>query len=230
MLDDLGHERVAILDGGYPAWVAAGYPVSTTEPEPRPRGHLELRDAWTRVTDRDAVAAGLGTFVLLDARAGTRYRGEVEPVDRVPGHIPTARNAPSASFLGPDGRLLGAADLADRFATLGVDESNAASVVTSCGSGVTASLTSLAMRMAGLPDPILYPGSYSDWSSAGLPIATGPEPGDPPDLDLGGPTGHPSRGGRPPPTRHRGEDPSVNQSGPRERCVPSRVDSVVIGR
>ena len=181
MLDDLGHERVAILDGGYPAWVAAGHPVGTTGPEPRRRGRLELRDAWTRVTDRDAVAAGLGTFVLLDARAGPRYRGEVEPVDRVPGHIPTARSAPSASYLGPDGRLLGAADLTDRFATLGVDKSNAASVVTSCGSGVTASLTSLAMRMAGLPDPILYPGSYSDWSSAGLPIATGPEPGDPPD-------------------------------------------------
>ena len=169
MLDDLGHERVAILDGGYPAWVAGGDPVGTPGPQPPPRGPQEIR------------AAGLGTFVLLDARAGPRYRGEVEPVDRVPGHIPTARSAPSASYLGPDGRLLGAADLTDRFATLGVDKSNAASVVTSCGSGVTASLTSLAMRMAGLPDPILYPGSYSDWSSAGLPIATGPEPGDPPE-------------------------------------------------
>jgi thiosulfate/3-mercaptopyruvate sulfurtransferase len=180
MLDDLGHERVAILDGGFPAWVAAGYPVSTDAPEARPRGHLVLHDAWKRVADRHAVAAGLGTFVLLDARAGPRYRGEVEPVDRVPGHIPTARSAPSASYLGPNGRLLGATDLSERFATLGVDESNGASVVTSCGSGVTASLTSLAMRVAGLPDPILYPGSYSDWSSAGLPIATGPEPGEPP--------------------------------------------------
>ena len=67
MLDDLGHERVAILDGGYPAWVAAGYPVSTADPEPRTRGRLALRDAWTRVTDREAVAAGLGSIVLLDA-------------------------------------------------------------------------------------------------------------------------------------------------------------------
>jgi thiosulfate/3-mercaptopyruvate sulfurtransferase len=180
MLDDLGHERVAILDGGYPAWVAAGYPVSTTDPAPRPRGQLALRDAWTRVTDRETVAAGLGTIVLLDARAAPRYRGEVEPVDRVPGHIPTARSAPSSSYLGSDGRLLDAGALGERLATLGVDESSAASVVTSCGSGVTACLTSVAMRVAGLPDPILYPGSYSDWSSAGLPIATGPEPGDPP--------------------------------------------------
>ena len=72
------------------------------------------------------MAAGLGSIVLLDARAAPRYRGEVEPVDRVPGHIPTARNAPSSSYLGPDGRLLGAEDLAARFATLEVDESSAA--------------------------------------------------------------------------------------------------------
>lgn len=180
MLDDLGHDRVAILDGGYPAWVAAGYPVSTTAPQGRPRGRLTMRDAWTRVTDRETVAGGLGTIVLLDARAAPRYRGEVEPIDRVPGHIPTARSAPSASYLGPDGRLLDAGALAKQLATLGVNESSAAEVVTSCGSGVTACLTSLAMRVAGLPAPILYPGSYSDWSSAGLPIATGPEPGAPP--------------------------------------------------
>ena len=95
MLDDLGHERVAILDGGYPAWVAAGYPVSTTEPEPRPP-----RRTWSCGTPgRGSPTAtpwppGSATFVLLDARAAPRYRGEVEPVDRVPGHIPTARSAP----------------------------------------------------------------------------------------------------------------------------------------
>jgi thiosulfate/3-mercaptopyruvate sulfurtransferase len=180
MLDDLGHERVAVLDGGYPAWVAAGYPVATDAPPLRARGHLELRDAWTNVIGRDAVAAGLGSFVLLDARAAPRYRGEIEPVDRVPGHIPTARNAPSSGNLGPDGRLLGPADLADRYASLGAEGSSGMAVVTSCGSGVTACLNSLAMRVAGLPDPILYPGSYSDWTQAGMPIAVGPEPGDPP--------------------------------------------------
>jgi thiosulfate/3-mercaptopyruvate sulfurtransferase len=180
MLDDLGHERVAILDGGYPAWVAAVNPVTTTVPEPRPRGRLDLRDAWTNVIDRDAVAAGLGSFVLLDARAAPRYLGEVEPVDRVPGHIPTARNAPSGGNLRPDGRLLDPIRLAARFETLGAGAAADGPVVTSCGSGVTACLTSLAMRVAGLSDPILYPGSYSDWTQAGLPIATGPEPGEPP--------------------------------------------------
>jgi thiosulfate/3-mercaptopyruvate sulfurtransferase len=180
MLDDLGHARVAVLDGGYPAWVAAGYPVTTALPEPRPRGRLDLNDAWTNVIDREAVAAGLGSFVLLDARAPARYLGEVEPVDRVPGHIPTARNAPTAGNLGPDGRLLDADALAARFETLGAGESADGPVVTSCGSGVTACFTSLAMRVAGLPDPILYAGSYSDWTQAGLPIAVGPEPGEPP--------------------------------------------------
>jgi thiosulfate/3-mercaptopyruvate sulfurtransferase len=178
MLDDLGHERVAILDGGYLAWVAAGNPVTTTMPGPRSRGRLDLRDAWTNVIDRDAVAAGLGSIVLLDARAAPRYLGEVEPVDRVPGHIPTARNAPSAGNLDPDGRLLDPAALEARFEALGAGAAADGPVVTSCGSGVTACFTSLAMRVAGLPDPILYPGSYSDWTQSNLPIATGPEPGE----------------------------------------------------
>ncbi len=187
MLDDLGHARVAVLDGGLAAWVAAGLPVSTDVPDSRPRGRLDLRDQWTNVIDRAAVAAELGSFVLLDARAGPRYRGEVEPIDPVPGHIPTARNVPVSDNLGPDGRLLDAEALAARFESMGLDGDDGrgagagagASVVTSCGSGVTACFTSLAMRVAGLPDPILYPGSYSDWSTAGMPIAVGAEPGGP---------------------------------------------------
>jgi thiosulfate/3-mercaptopyruvate sulfurtransferase len=179
MLDDLGHERVRVLDGGYPAWVAAGLPVTADVPPPRPRGQLTLRDAWTNVIERADLAAGLGTFVLLDARGGPRYRGEIEPIDAVPGHIPTARHAPTDANLGPDGRLLDPAGLGARFTALGADGASGP-VVTSCGSGVSACLNSLAMRIAGLPDPILYVGSYSDWSRAGMPIAVGPEPGDPP--------------------------------------------------
>jgi thiosulfate/3-mercaptopyruvate sulfurtransferase len=179
MLDDLGHEKVAILDGGLPAWLAGGRPVTTDAPAARPRGRLRLHDAWTRTIDRAAVAAGLGEFVLLDARAGPRYRGEVEPIDRVPGHIPTALLAPTAGNLGPDGRLLGPETLAARFRQLGAAAPGAV-VVSSCGSGVSACLNNLAMRVAGLPDPLLYPGSYSDWTTAGLPIAVGDEPGDPP--------------------------------------------------
>ena len=178
MLDDLGHRRVRVLDGGLPAWLAAGFPTTTAEPEPRPRGSLHLHDQWTNVIDREGVIAGLGRLVLLDARGAARYRGEVEPIDPVPGHIPTARNAPADANVGPDRRLLSPAVLAERFDALGVTA--ASPVVTSCGSGVTACFTSLAMRVAGLPDPILYPGSYSDWSRAGLPVAVGPEPGEPP--------------------------------------------------
>lgn len=179
MLDDLGHERVRVLDGGLQAWVAAGFPLTTAGPEPRPRGRLRLRDAWTNVIDRADVSAGLGRIVLLDARGGPRYRGEIEPIDAVAGHIPTARSAPTDGNVGPDGRLLPPAALAERFTSLGATGADGP-VVTSCGSGVTACFNSLAMRIAGLPDPILYPGSYSDWSRAGMPIAVGPEPGDPP--------------------------------------------------
>ena len=118
----------------------------------------------------------LGDIVLLDARGGARYRGETEPVDPLPGHIPTAISAPTDGNLGPDGRLLDPASLAERFRALGADGS-AGPVVTSCGSGVSACINSLAMRVAGLPDPILYPGSYSDWSRAGLPVAIGEKPG-----------------------------------------------------
>ena len=179
MLDDLGHERVRVLNGGLPAWLAAGFPVTTDRPEPRPRGRLALRDAWTNVIDRHELTGRLGEVVVLDARAGPRYRGETEPIDPVAGHIPTARHAQADGNLGDDGRLLAAAELAERFGTLGAGGDDGP-VVTSCGSGVTACFNSLAMRVAGLPDPILYPGSYSDWSRSGMPIAVGPEPGDPP--------------------------------------------------
>jgi thiosulfate/3-mercaptopyruvate sulfurtransferase len=179
MLDDLGHDRASVLDGGLSAWVDAGYPVTTESPPTRPSGTLRLHDTWTKVTDRAGVLTGLGSIVLLDARAEPRYRGEVEPIDRVPGHIPTARNVPTSDSLGVDGRLLTPEELASRLRQVdaGVDDVDT-HVVTSCGSGVTACFTSLTMRLAGLPDPILYPGSYSDWTQAGMPIATGPDPGE----------------------------------------------------
>jgi thiosulfate/3-mercaptopyruvate sulfurtransferase len=181
MLDDLGHERVSVLDGGLESWLAAGYPITTDPPAIRPSGTLRLADAWNRVIDRDAVAAGLGTIVLLDARAGQRYRGEVEPIDRVGGHIPTAVSMPASESLGADGRVLPPARLAELFDAVGATSSDpATSVVVSCGSGVTACFTSLSMRLAGLPDPTLYPGSFSDWTQAEMPIVTGPEPGDAP--------------------------------------------------
>jgi thiosulfate/3-mercaptopyruvate sulfurtransferase len=177
MLDDLGHRRVAVLDGGLQAWLAAGGSL-TTEVPTLPATTLELGAAWTRVIDRDGLKTRLGEVVLLDARGAPRYRGEVEPIDAYPGHIPTARSAPTDDNLAaPNGRFLAPEALARRFGGLGAADGS--EVVTSCGSGVSACHHALAMRIAGLPDPILYEGSYSDWSAAGERVAVGPEPGDP---------------------------------------------------
>lgn len=179
MLDVLGHERVRVLDGGLTAWTAAGGDVTTDVPS-WPAADLHLRDRWDRVIARDDLRARLGSVVLLDARAGPRYRGETEPIDPIAGHIPTARNVPiDGNLVGPGGTFLSPAALAGRFRDLAADGS-AGPVVTSCGSGVSALHHALAMRAAGLPDPILYVGSYSDWSRSGEGVATGPEPGDPP--------------------------------------------------
>jgi thiosulfate/3-mercaptopyruvate sulfurtransferase len=193
MLENLGHAGgVAVLDGGWAAWRKAGLPISSEVPQaprgpaaPGGRRALHLRDRWTGVIERDEVAARLGELTLLDARAAPRYRGETEPIDPVAGHIPTALSAPWDANLGPDGRFLPAAELRARFETLarGGPAGPAAEVVTSCGSGTSAAHHSLAMRLAGLPDPVLYVGSYSDWSRSGMPVATGPDPGNPPPRD-----------------------------------------------
>ncbi len=172
MLDDLGHARVRVLDGGIEAWVAAGGALTDEVPATRP-GRLTLRTAWTRTIDREALVPRLiaADIALTDARAPERYRGEVEPVDPVPGHIPGAVSRPTAGNLGPDGRFLPPDALRGRFADLGLQ------VAVACGSGINACHNALAMRIAGLPDPLLYPGSYSDWATAGMPIATGDAPG-----------------------------------------------------
>jgi thiosulfate/3-mercaptopyruvate sulfurtransferase len=191
LLRYFGHDQVRVLDGGYQAWVAAGQPVDreTSPAEPgdftaRP-GHLPLLDA--------AGAAGLARGgVLLDARAAERYRGEVEKVDPVAGHIPGAVSAPTAANVRADGHFLDPAALRARFAELGVRaESGRDAAGTGgaaaghdpvlagvyCGSGVTAAHEVLAMRIAGLP-AALYLGSWSDWiTDPARPVATGPEPG-----------------------------------------------------
>jgi len=177
MLDTLGHHEVAVLDGGIDAWTAAGAELTTDEPA-WPPASLHLGTAWTGVISREELKSRLGSVVLLDARAAPRYRGETEPIDPVAGHIPTAKNAPVDGNL-LDGRFRRPEELAARFRELGADGSNGP-VVTSCGSGTSALHHSIAMRLAGLPDPILYVGSYSDWSRSGEPVVTGPEPGDPP--------------------------------------------------
>lgn len=180
MLDNLGHRGgVAVLDGGWEAWVAAGRPVTSDVPPPAPVGSLHLDDRWTGVISKDELAARLGELTLLDARAAERYRGETEPIDPVAGHIPTALSAPWDRNLGPDRRFLPAPDLRRRFGGLTANgpAGPGAEVVTYCGSGTSALHHALAMRIAGLPDPTLYVGSYSDWSRSGMPVVTGPEPG-----------------------------------------------------
>ncbi len=194
MLERLRHRAVRVLDGGIGAWTAAELPLHTDTTN-YPEGRLRLADAWSGTVDRDDVLDRLSRAVILDARGGPRYRGETEPIDPVAGHIPTAVNAPTDGNLGPDGRFLPADQLRVRLQGLGAASvqglgaapapEGAASapeggVIVSCGSGVSALHNALAMRIAGLPDPLLYVGSWSDWSTAGYPVATGPEPGDPP--------------------------------------------------
>ncbi|MES2208609.1 MAG: sulfurtransferase [Chloroflexota bacterium] len=190
MLDDLGFRAgsqggVLVLDGGLPTWVAEGRPLSTEVPALEPAS-LHLASRWRRVVDRQGLRSRLGDVLLLDARAAPRYRGEIEPIDPQPGHIPTAVNAPVEGNLGPDGRFRPSSELRARFTRLRTEAIAAGMpllgdpgtpVVTSCGSGVSACHNALAMRIAGLPDAVLYPGSYSDWSSAGDPVVIGAGPG-----------------------------------------------------
>jgi thiosulfate/3-mercaptopyruvate sulfurtransferase len=176
MLDDLGHSNVAVLDGGWQAWTAAGLPTDSVEPTPPAApSKLTLAPSWRKVIDRETLRPKLGSLTLLDARAGERYRGELEPIDPVAGHIPSAKSAPTAGNIGPDMKFLPASELRARFESLGCFAPGG--TVTSCGSGVSACHNALAMRIAGLPDPLLYPGSYSDWSRSGEVVAVGAEPG-----------------------------------------------------
>ncbi len=174
MLDALGHRQVRVLDGGIRAWLAAGQPLSTDVPAVDAPASLTLAGTWPRTIERDELRERLGSLTLLDVRAGERYRGEVEPVDPLPGHIPGAISVPSTGNVHADGTFRPPDQLADRLGSLGTAGSE---VVVSCGSGVTACHTALAMRISGLPDPILYAGSYSDWVNAGLPVAAGADPG-----------------------------------------------------
>ncbi|MBH0777386.1 sulfurtransferase [Nocardia sp. NEAU-351] len=161
-----GVADVRILDGGLPAWRAAGGDLATgAEPDPEP-GDIELRPGQLPVVDADEVAGWQG--VLLDARAGERYRGEVEPIDPQAGHIPGALSAPTAENLDADGRFRSVDELRERFAAFG-----SGPVAVYCGSGVTAAHQVAALAVAGV-EAALYPGSWSQWSNdPKRPVATG---------------------------------------------------------
>ncbi|CCH29060.1 sulfurtransferase [Actinosynnema sp. NPDC047251] len=173
-----GHEEVAVLDGGFAAWVAGGRPVSAEQHRPEP-GDVVVRPGGMPVLDADEAAALARDGVLLDARAAQRYRGETEPVDPRAGHIPGALNAPSAEHVDGAGRWLGADALAERFRAIGVRPD--AAVGAYCGSGVTASSVVLALEVAGVTSAErpagLYAGSWSHWCvDPAREVTTGPHP------------------------------------------------------
>jgi thiosulfate/3-mercaptopyruvate sulfurtransferase len=170
MLRWLGHDAVAVLDGGRAAWLAAGGTLESTPPPPSRAGPYPLPAATMPAVMADRLLGLLGRVTVLDARAGERFRGEVEPLDPVAGHIPGARNRFFKDNLQADGRFRSAAQLRDAFATFG----EPTACVHLCGSGVTACHNLLAMEHAGLTGSALYPGSWSEWCADPVrPIARG---------------------------------------------------------
>ena len=174
LLKLLGHDRVAVLDGGLARWRSLGYPVDAGEFVPPPRGRYFARFDARRIAGTDEVKARLGQAPgwLLDARAPERFRGEVEPLDPVAGHIPGARNRPFTDNL-RDGRLKPAQELRAEFEAL-LQGHAPGEVLLSCGSGVTACHNLLAMEHAGLPGARVYAASWSGWvADPARPVATG---------------------------------------------------------
>lgn len=175
MLKWAGHEAVAVLDGGLQAWQAAGGAVSA-EAEPAPfQSHFILRDPARRLVNADMISNALGRpeQTVIDARANPRFKGEIEPLDPVAGHIPGALNRPFSLNIGSDGKFKSATELKAEFADL-LAGRDPASVVHQCGSGVSAVPNLLAMEIAGLGPTALYAGSWSDWcSDPTRPVAKG---------------------------------------------------------
>lgn len=171
MLTDAGVADVRLLDGGLAAWRAAELPLEVGEVEPT-RGAVTLHPGHLPQLTIDEAAALPAHGSLLDVRAGERYRGETEPIDPKPGHIPGALNLPAAGNIDADGRFLPGDALRARVEALGID----GPVGVYCGSGVSAAHAVFALQRAGL-DPALYVGSWSQWSNhPDRPVATGAQP------------------------------------------------------
>ena len=171
MLKWCGHEAVAVLDGGLQAWLSAGGATASGEETPPASGSFRLQPPLVQLVDTARVAAQLNDpqQTLIDARGAPRYRGEVEPLDPVAGHIPGALNRPFNSNLNEHGFFKSAAQLRAEFEQL-LGTRAASSVVHHCGSGVSAVPNVLAMEVAGLGRTALYAGSWSEWcNTPGLP-------------------------------------------------------------
>jgi thiosulfate/3-mercaptopyruvate sulfurtransferase len=166
LLRHFGHDEVAVLNGGLAGWREAGGPLEKGE-HTVVHGAFETRAGSGKPIELDEIAGGDGPL-LLDARVPERYRGETEPIDAVAGHIPGAHNLP-AGELAPGGRFLEREELRARFEAAGA--SSAAELGAYCGSGVAACVVVLASELAGIGQARLYPGSWSEWSRRGLPVA-----------------------------------------------------------
>jgi thiosulfate/3-mercaptopyruvate sulfurtransferase len=177
MLKWLGHDAVAVLDGGLQAWEASGGAVEKDAPAAfqASASKFELKSALREWVSTDQLAPQVGhpNLTLIDARGAARYRGEMEPLDPVAGHIPGALNRPFAENLNADGMFKSAEILRAEFEKL-LAGKDSATVIHYCGSGVSTVPNILAMEIAGLGITRLYPGSWSEWcNTPGLPCAKG---------------------------------------------------------
>lgn len=171
----LGHVRVAVLNGGLPAWQEAGFALTDAVPMQRRPGTLQERPPLTAVVHAEEVQANLASakYTVVDARAPDRFRGENETLDPVGGHIPGARNRFFKDNLQADGRFKPGAQLRAEFEPL---IKTPATAIMQCGSGVSACHNLLALEIAGLPGAALYPGSWSEWcADPARPVARGVE-------------------------------------------------------
>ena len=175
----LGHESVAVLDGGLQAWEAAGLTLDAAPPEAPPPGDFTAGEPLATTADAAAIERNLTSHerLVVDARSPDRYRGENETLDPIGGHIPGAVNHFFKDNLGPDGRFKPAAALREAFAQVIGKDRLPERVISQCGSGVTACHNLLAMEVAGLHGASLYAGSWSEWcADKRRPVATGAQP------------------------------------------------------
>lgn len=177
MLRSLGLDTAQVLDGGLQAALAAGLELTSEVPEPEPQDTFPAA-RWHLTTVDPEVLAQLAqhpAWKVLDVRSAERYRGETDPFEPIPGHIPGAFNLPYGTNLQEDGRFRPQEELREMYQDL-LGDLGPDRLVVHCGSGVTACHTLLALEHAGLPGAALYVGSYSEWSRSGRPVAKGENP------------------------------------------------------